>query len=70
MDGWAVLETLKADPETEPIPVIMFTAAPDPQRAYDLGATLVLKKPITPEEMISSIESVLYVYPNKENLSE
>ena len=55
---------------TELVATTLLTAAPDPQRAYDLGATLVLKKPITPDEMISSIESVLYVYPNKENLSE
>jgi signal transduction histidine kinase/CheY-like chemotaxis protein len=70
VDGWQVLQSLKSNSDTESIPVIMFTAAPDPERAYDLGAHLVLKKPVTPEEMISSIESVLYLYPNKENMSE
>ena len=59
MDGWDMLGLLKADPETEPIPVIMFTAAPDPQRAYDMGVIQVLTKPVTPAQILSSIQGIL-----------
>jgi len=59
MDGWDMLGLLKADRETESIPVIMFTAAPDPQRAYDMGVIQVLTKPVTPAQVLSSIQSVL-----------
>jgi signal transduction histidine kinase/ActR/RegA family two-component response regulator len=66
IDGWDTLSLLKADAETFRIPVIMFTAAENPERAYDLGAALVLKKPITPAEIIASIQSVLTTTPEKE----
>ncbi|MEO8613349.1 MAG: ATP-binding protein, partial [Chloroflexota bacterium] len=59
MDGWDMLGLLKADRETESIPVIMFTAAPDPQRAYDMGVVQVLTKPVTPAQILSSIQGVL-----------
>jgi len=63
MDGWDVLSLLKADSETEPIPVIMVTASSDVQRSYDLGAAVVLKKPVTPAEVLSNIQAVLMPTP-------
>jgi len=59
IDGWDLLGLLKADGETESIPVIMITAAPEPERAYELGAALVLRKPVIPSHILSSIQSVL-----------
>ncbi len=59
IDGWDLLTLLKADIETEHIPVVMFTAAPEPERAYEMGAALVLKKPLTPHEIIANVQSIL-----------
>ena len=46
MDGWAVLQQLKADPETQDIPVIMLTMVDDKNIGFALGATDYLTKPI------------------------
>jgi two-component system, cell cycle response regulator DivK len=59
IDGWDLLGLLKADRETEHIPVVMFTAAPEPERAYQMGAALVLKKPLTPYEILANVQAVL-----------
>jgi PAS domain S-box-containing protein len=46
MDGWAVLQTLKADSSTADIPVIMLTMVDDKNIGFALGATDYLTKPI------------------------
>ena len=46
MDGWAVLQQLKGDPETQDIPVIMLTMVDDKNIGFALGATDYLTKPI------------------------
>jgi CheY-like chemotaxis protein len=46
MDGWAVLEALKADPTLASIPVIMATFVDDKNMGFALGATDFLTKPI------------------------
>jgi CheY-like chemotaxis protein len=46
MDGWAVLQQLKADPETQDIPVIMLTMVDDENIGFALGATAYMTKPI------------------------
>jgi signal transduction histidine kinase/CHASE3 domain sensor protein len=46
MDGWAVLRALKADPGLRDIPVIMVTMLEDRTKAYSLGATDYLVKPV------------------------
>ncbi len=46
MDGWGVLEVLKADPALAAIPVIMLTILEDKERAFRLGAADYLVKPI------------------------
>jgi CheY-like chemotaxis protein len=45
-DGWAVLSTLKSDPELCEIPVIMVTVAPERGIGLSLGAVEVLTKPV------------------------
>jgi CheY-like chemotaxis protein len=47
MDGYQVLEQLKADPRTALMPVIVLTSADDPreiQRCYDLGCNAYVVK--------------------------
>jgi signal transduction histidine kinase/CheY-like chemotaxis protein len=46
LDGWSVLQALKADPELAPIPVVMLTVVDEKNRGYALGAADYLTKPI------------------------
>ncbi|MEM8829222.1 MAG: response regulator [Cyanobacteria bacterium P01_G01_bin.19] len=46
MDGWSVLTSLKAHPQTADIPVIMMTMVDDQNLGYALGAAEYLLKPI------------------------
>ena len=46
MDGWAVLNALKADPATAGIPVIMLTIVDDKNMGFALGAADYFTKPI------------------------
>jgi two-component system response regulator len=48
MHGLAVLEAAKANPRTRPIPIVVLSAALDPEelaRAYELGANGCIRKP-------------------------
>jgi CheY-like chemotaxis protein len=46
LDGWSVLESLKADPELADIPVVMLTILDEKNKGYALGATDFLTKPV------------------------
>ena len=51
MDGWSVIRALKADPQLHDIPVIMLTMMEDKTKAYALGATDYLVKPVEREQL-------------------
>jgi CheY-like chemotaxis protein len=51
MDGWAVLRALKADPKLRDTPVVMLTMLEDRTKAYSLGATDYLVKPIDRDQL-------------------
>ncbi len=51
LDGWAVLQQLKADPDLAGIPVVMVTILDDRNRGYALGAADYLNKPINREQI-------------------
>ncbi len=46
MDGWAVLGTLKGDPELARIPVVMVSMVDEKNLGYSLGAAEYLTKPV------------------------
>jgi CheY-like chemotaxis protein len=46
MNGWAVLSTLKADPELADIPVIMATLSDEKNVGFTLGAADFISKPL------------------------
>ena len=46
MDGWSVLQALKAEPALAAIPVVMLTIIDEQNRGYALGAADYLTKPI------------------------
>lgn len=53
--GWEVLRTLKADPRTMAIPVVVVSVVDEPSEARALGADAVLLKPITREQLIQTL---------------
>lgn len=62
MDGIALLQKLKEDPETRDIPVIMATAKGaeyDKIQGLDLGADYYLTKPFGVMEFVSCVKAVL-----------
>ncbi|HWE27016.1 MAG TPA: PilZ domain-containing protein, partial [Polyangia bacterium] len=56
LDGWAVVETMRRDPQLCRIPIIVFTAAGD--RAPD-GVAATLVKPSTPDDLLETIARVM-----------
>jgi CheY-like chemotaxis protein len=59
MDGRAVLETLKSEPVTADIPVILLTVLADDGTAVELGAADHLTKPIAVEDLLEAVQSAL-----------
>ncbi len=51
MDGWAVLQQLKADPQLRDLPVIMVTIVDDKNLGYTLGAADYVTKPVDREHL-------------------
>lgn len=61
MDGFEVLQTLRRNPETAEIPVIMLTAKAqdaDVFRGWQSGVDLYLTKPFNPMELISFVKRI------------
>lgn len=58
MDGWEVLQALKASPETSRIPVIVVSLAPDRETGLALGAVGVVAKPVDPEALVGELSRV------------
>jgi signal transduction histidine kinase/ActR/RegA family two-component response regulator len=56
VDGWEVLAALKSDPDLSDIPVIMLTIVDDKDRAFMLGATDYLIKPIDRGHLIQILK--------------
>lgn len=55
-DGWEVLQTLKHDPATARIPVIVCSVLRERELALSLGAADFLAKPITAEELLAALQ--------------
>ncbi|GFZ97183.1 response regulator [Dyella caseinilytica] len=60
MDGWTVIERLKADPATRHIPVHFLSATDDASRGRELGAVGFLTKPVTREAINEAFERLLH----------
>jgi two-component system cell cycle response regulator DivK len=68
LDGWQVIQLLRANPATQSIPVIAVTvhAFPwDANRALDLGCTLHMPKPVRPHDVLLAVHRVLGLIPNE-----
>jgi signal transduction histidine kinase/DNA-binding response OmpR family regulator len=53
VDGWAVLEKLKSDPDTADIPVLLVTIVDEKNLGYTLGASEYLTKPFDRQRLVS-----------------
>ncbi len=62
LDGFAVCETLKRDPDTAAIPIIVVTGLSSEFTRYagmEAGADAYVTKPVTPAELVSKINDCL-----------
>jgi len=58
MDGWETLQKLRAHPRTVSIPVILCSVINDPKLAYSLGASLLLPKPVSRDEILGALREL------------
>jgi len=72
LDGWQVIQLLKANPATRDIPVIAVTvhAFPaDSTRAMQLGCALHMAKPVRPHDVLLAVHRVLGLLPDTTSTS-
>jgi CheY-like chemotaxis protein len=58
MDGWAVMEALKADPQTRDIPIIVVSVVDERARGATLGAAAYLVKPVSREALLAALTAI------------
>lgn len=58
-DGWEILQTLKADPATASIPVVICSILNEPGLALALGADSYLPKPVSQEALLGVLAAFL-----------
>ena len=55
IDGWEVLETLRADPKTQALPVIIVSIVDERSRGLAAGAADYLVKPVGRDELLAAL---------------
>jgi signal transduction histidine kinase/CheY-like chemotaxis protein len=58
IDGWAVLQALKAEPATRDIPVIIVSIVEERARGTALGAAAYLVKPVSRDALLDALATV------------
>jgi len=61
LDGYQVLERMKADERTKRIPVVILTTTDDPRevsRCYELGCNVYIAKPVDYEQFCEAIRKL------------
>ncbi|MGZ9225965.1 MAG: response regulator [Anaerolineales bacterium] len=58
IDGWELLERLREDPKTHDRPVIICSILPQEQLAFIFGAAAFIRKPITQESLLKSLDDL------------
>ena len=56
IDGWQVLDSLKGDPDTRNIPVIVCSIIEDLEKGFNLGAADYLVKPILEDDLVNALD--------------
>jgi len=61
LNGWQVVHALKSSTQTQAIPILLLSARRDIDKTADeLGVTAYLEKPFDLEELLSSVQRILY----------
>jgi len=58
LNGWDVLATLKSDPVTARIPVVMLSVLDDPEIARDNGAAALVTKPLDGRKLLKVLQAI------------
>lgn len=58
LDGWQVLDRLKADPATAGIPVVITSVVDERPRGLAAGANVYLRKPVGRDELVGALRSL------------
>ena len=59
VDGWEILQRLKADPRLRRVPVVICSVLDEPELAASLGAAGYLRKPVRSTQLLDCLNSVL-----------
>jgi len=62
IDGFYVCEQLRADEKTANLPIIVLSAMTDADsvsRGKEVGATMYLKKPVSPDDLTRYVQEVI-----------
>lgn len=59
LDGWQVIQTLKADPASRDIPVVVVSIVAGENRGRILGVVEVLQKPVIRSELVATLRRCL-----------
>jgi CheY-like chemotaxis protein len=57
-DGWSVLTTLKSDPATRDIPIVICSIVEQTDKGFNLGAADYLVKPILEEDIVNALTRI------------
>jgi len=57
-DGWAILQSLRTDPATRDIPVLVCSVLNDAELAQSLGASAYVRKPVSQAELVRALDQV------------
>lgn len=59
LDGWQLLQRLRADPDLQGVPIVVCSVLNEPDLAAALGARGYLKKPVTQQQMLAAVKAAL-----------
>lgn len=65
VDGWQVIEQMKAHPKTHHVPIIVLSIVEKHATAHYLGATLSLTKPIHQMTLLDALSRVVQIIPTE-----
>ena len=63
VDGFVVLERLKAHPQTQSIPVVITSVLAEPDKGYALGAVDYIVKPFSKDKLLAAVRRALAPLP-------
>jgi len=63
LDGWSIIKTLREQPATTDIPLIVCSVLEDPSLASSLGADAYLSKPVTRAQLLQALRRCLRTAP-------